>query len=254
MSSEKIRKLVTVVCACIRRNGGQEVLLAMRHAPGVVGLDGKWELPGGKVEFGETPDKALVREIHEEIGIDISPLRLLPYLHTNIWEYEHAWQHVILAGYECDAKNADQLASGEEVRWFDVGAIDFRNTLPGTKEFIQLAIKNEWFDRLRIEFEYVDQTMKSVKYFGVSAQPTLFSNYGLVRYSSGGRRHARFVREQFQSPREMDARIFEIVKARVADGYRITGLEGAVERYHVLEKIVMFARQRQALGSDVLVN
>ncbi len=53
---EKIHKSITVVCACIMREGGQQILLSMRRAPGVPGLDGKWELPGGKVEFGETPE------------------------------------------------------------------------------------------------------------------------------------------------------------------------------------------------------
>src|SRR5277367_1480561 len=99
--ADKARKSVTVVAACILRPGGREVLLSIRRAPGVPGLDGKWELPGGKIEFGETPAQAIVREIQEELGMSVAPRRLLPYLHTNLWEYPHAFQHVILAGYEC---------------------------------------------------------------------------------------------------------------------------------------------------------
>src|SRR5271155_4474923 len=71
--SEKVHKSFTVVCACIMREGGQQVLLSMRRAPGVPGLDNKWELPGGKVEFGETPEQTIVREIREELGIGIAP-------------------------------------------------------------------------------------------------------------------------------------------------------------------------------------
>src|ERR1700677_3403665 len=55
-AGEKARKSATVVAACILRPGGREVLLSMRDAPGVPGLDGKWELPGGKIEFGESPE------------------------------------------------------------------------------------------------------------------------------------------------------------------------------------------------------
>jgi mutator protein MutT len=84
-AGEKTRKSVTVVAACILRPGGREVPLSMRRAPGVLGLDGKWELPGGKIEFGETPGQAIVREIREELGMGIIPRRLLPYLHTNLW-------------------------------------------------------------------------------------------------------------------------------------------------------------------------
>src|SRR5271155_103497 len=93
VKEEKVRKSVTVVSACIMRPGGKEILLSMRGAPGVSGLHEKWELPGGKIEFGETPEQAIVGEIREELGITVVPRRMFPYLHTNLWEYEHAIQH-----------------------------------------------------------------------------------------------------------------------------------------------------------------
>lgn len=65
---------VPVVCALIERNG--LVLLARR--PGHKHLGGKWEFPGGKVEPNETPAAALVREIKEELGCTIEPVRSLP--------------------------------------------------------------------------------------------------------------------------------------------------------------------------------
>jgi 8-oxo-dGTP diphosphatase len=52
------------------------VLLAQR--PPHKHLGGKWEFPGGKVEPAETPERALVREIQEELGCDIAGLRPLP--------------------------------------------------------------------------------------------------------------------------------------------------------------------------------
>jgi 8-oxo-dGTP diphosphatase len=152
------------------------VLLSVRHAPGVAGLHRKWELPGGKIEFGETPDRALVREIREEIGIEIDPLRLLPYLQTNIWEYEHVVQQVVLAGYECQLKSGNEPLESEDVRWFDIDAIDFATTLPGTREFIGLALRNEWFDKLCIRLESTDPAANITRQFVVAAQPTLFRN------------------------------------------------------------------------------
>ncbi len=60
-------KLVLVAAvALIDRDG--RVLLAQR--PEGKSMAGMWEFPGGKVEPGETPEAALIRELHEELGID----------------------------------------------------------------------------------------------------------------------------------------------------------------------------------------
>lgn len=59
---------VVVMGAAIIRDG--RVLVARRTGPG--GLAGGWELPGGKVEPGEDPDLAVVREIQEELGCEIA--------------------------------------------------------------------------------------------------------------------------------------------------------------------------------------
>lgn len=65
---------VVVVGAAIVRDG--RLLAARRSAP--AHLAGRWELPGGKVEPGETEHEAAVRECREELGVDVTPLRRLP--------------------------------------------------------------------------------------------------------------------------------------------------------------------------------
>ena len=70
--------IVPVVCALIERTGG--VLVAQRPAHKHLPL--KWEFPGGKVEPGEDPAAAVIREIREELGCDIAITRALPsFLH-----------------------------------------------------------------------------------------------------------------------------------------------------------------------------
>jgi len=69
---------VPVVCAIIEREG--RVLIAQRPPGKLMPL--KWEFPGGKVEPGEDPAAAIVREIREELGCTITGLRpLTPFTH-----------------------------------------------------------------------------------------------------------------------------------------------------------------------------
>jgi 8-oxo-dGTP diphosphatase len=57
-------------------DGAGHVLMAQRPAHKHLGL--KWEFAGGKVELGESPEAAILREIKEEFGCDIAILRALP--------------------------------------------------------------------------------------------------------------------------------------------------------------------------------
>lgn len=67
-------KRIVVVGAALLRDG--RLLAARRSAPPE--LAGRWELPGGKVEPGEEPSGALVRELREELGVDAEPVERIP--------------------------------------------------------------------------------------------------------------------------------------------------------------------------------
>ncbi|MBI3374765.1 MAG: Nudix family hydrolase [Betaproteobacteria bacterium] len=76
--------VVDVAAAVVLRADGA-FLLAQRP-PGKV-YAGWWEFPGGKIEAGEAPERALARELHEELGIDV--VRAYPWL-TRVFTYAHA--------------------------------------------------------------------------------------------------------------------------------------------------------------------
>ncbi len=73
--------MVEVVCGLIRNSAG--AYLACLRPPGKH-LGGLWEFPGGKVEPGETPEAALIRELREEIGVDVEVGRPLDPV---VWTY-----------------------------------------------------------------------------------------------------------------------------------------------------------------------
>ena len=78
-------KIVEVAAAVMLRADGNEFLLAQRPEGKVYA--GYWEFPGGKVEPGETVRAALVRELHEELGISVTACS--PWL-TRVFTYPHA--------------------------------------------------------------------------------------------------------------------------------------------------------------------
>ena len=67
---------LTLVVACALVDADKRVLIAQR--PEGKAMAGLWEFPGGKIEAGERPEQTLIRELHEEIGIDVSEPCLAP--------------------------------------------------------------------------------------------------------------------------------------------------------------------------------
>ncbi len=75
-----------VIAVALIRNEEGKVLVQKRIDPLVPDADGKWEFPGGVVEFGENPEQAVVRECKEETDCDIEIIRVLPLCHTKLWK------------------------------------------------------------------------------------------------------------------------------------------------------------------------
>lgn len=102
---------MVVAAALIDRDG--RVLLAER--PAGKHLAGTWEFPGGKVEAGETPEAALIRELHEELGIDTEASCLAPGTFAS-----HMYEdfHLVLMLYVCRKwRGTPHGHDGQRLRW-----------------------------------------------------------------------------------------------------------------------------------------
>lgn len=109
-------KRVHVVAAVIRNTEGQ-ILLALR--PSDKHMGGLWEFPGGKCEADESPQQALARELHEELGIVIeNPQPLIQVRHN------YPDLHVLLDVYEVlNFTGQAHGAEGQQVRWVAPSAL-----------------------------------------------------------------------------------------------------------------------------------
>lgn len=121
---------------------------------GVVIRDGKvillrnerdeWELPGGKLELSESPERCLAREIVEELALAIEAESLL-----NSWVYTIApGVHVLIVTYGCLESSLDEAvlsSEHKELRWFPLAEIDILNMPEGYKSSIR-----SWSARLQV--------------------------------------------------------------------------------------------------------
>lgn len=111
-------KLVLVAAVALIDADGR-VLLAQRP-PGKT-MAGLWEFPGGKVEPGETPEAALIRELHEEIGIDTWASCLAPLTFAS-----HAYEtfHLLMPLFACRRWQGTPMPrEGQVLKWVRPAAL-----------------------------------------------------------------------------------------------------------------------------------
>ena len=121
-------KTIHVVAAIIRR--GDKIFATQR---GYGAYKDWWEFPGGKIEAGETPEEALVREIKEELATDITVDKFI----TTV-EYDYPEFHLVMDCFWCSIAHGElTLLEHEAAKWLPLDDLRQVKWLPADLDVIK---------------------------------------------------------------------------------------------------------------------
>ena len=130
-------KIILVSAVALIDTDGR-ILLAQR--PEGKSMAGLWEFPGGKVEPGESPEVALIRELQEELGIDTWESCLAPLTFAS-----HAYEsfHLLMPLFACRKwEGTPQSKEGQALKW--VHARDLRDSPMPPADIPLIPILRDW--------------------------------------------------------------------------------------------------------------
>jgi 8-oxo-dGTP diphosphatase len=127
--------LIVVAAALVRQDGG--ILLQKR--PKGRSMAGLWEFPGGKIEDGETPEDALVRELSEELAVEIDASNLMPACFASALIGDRP---LLLLLYVCKKWSGEPVAvESPELGWYAIDEMAMLEMPPADIPLIGLLKK-----------------------------------------------------------------------------------------------------------------
>lgn len=146
-----MNKIIVAALGLPISTDGKKVLLTQRHAPEYPAWHHKWQLAGGGVDFGETMEEAVVREMYEELHVKAQIIHPYPIVKTSIWYADESDEkmdtHVILITYLVSIGNQTPDLSQDPdwetsaYGWFTLGEARKLDMLPLTLPVIEEAFQ-----------------------------------------------------------------------------------------------------------------
>lgn len=133
IAAEPARPLI-LVAAVVLVDADGRVLLARR--PEGKSMAGLWEFPGGKIDHGETPEAALIRELAEELGIDVAASCLAPFTFAS---HTYPDFHLLMPLYLCRRWLGIPVArEGQRLAWVRPGRLADYPMPPADKPLVAM--------------------------------------------------------------------------------------------------------------------
>lgn len=123
-------KTIEVVCAVIH-DLENNIFITQRKGDQ---FDGMWEFPGGKIETGESKEEALIREIKEELELEINVEKFM----TTV-EYQYPNFYLIMHAFRCSLKTSNiKLNVHSDAKWVSVSELSNINWVPADIGVVKL--------------------------------------------------------------------------------------------------------------------
>ena len=135
MSEKEVKQIIVSGAVILRENNGvKEIFVTQR---GYGDWKGWWEIPGGKLEPGETPQQCIIREIREELATEVKAEKIL-----GVVDYDYPAFHLTMHCILCSVVSGDlKLLEHEAAKWVNKDTLYDIEWLPADK-LILPAIEN----------------------------------------------------------------------------------------------------------------
>ena len=118
-------------CSIIFLNDQGQVLLLLRDNSPDIPFPNMWDVPGGHVENGETPEQCIVREMNEEMNLDLDDFRLF-----SVMDFEDRREYTFWKRANLDIHQI-QLTEGQRLKWFTENEVKRTELACGFNEIVE---------------------------------------------------------------------------------------------------------------------